>query len=142
MSPDMTPEMIEREIAALGAVEAALRDERQALEARDAAALLAATDRKAAALAAAAELTAGRGPLAGTTAAAAGTPRYPALRALARRCRELNDANGALIRAQRQRVEGLLAVLTGGTAGAPATYQADGTRAAARRSPRGPLATA
>jgi flagellar biosynthesis/type III secretory pathway chaperone len=135
----MTPELIEREIAALGAVEAALRDERQALEARDATALLAATDRKAAALAAAAELTAGRQSLATD---AAGTPRFAALRALARRCRELNDANGALIRAQRQRVEGLLALLTGGATTVPATYQADGTRATTRRGPRGPLATA
>jgi flagellar biosynthesis/type III secretory pathway chaperone len=138
----MTPELIEREIAALGAVEAALRDERQALEARDAAALLAATERKAAALAAVAELTAGREPPAAGPADASGTPRHAALRLLARRCRELNDANGALIRAQRQRVEGLLALLTGGTATAPATYQADGTRASARRALRGPLATA
>jgi flagellar biosynthesis/type III secretory pathway chaperone len=137
----MSPELIEREIAALGVVEAALHDERQALETRDAAALLAATERKAAALAAAAGLTAGSGPLAGTGAAATGSPRHAALRALVRRCRELNEANGALIRAQRQRVEGLLAVLTGGAA-TPATYQADGTRAGTRRAPRGPLATA
>jgi flagellar biosynthesis/type III secretory pathway chaperone len=140
----MNPELIEREIAALGAVEAALRDERQALEARDAEALLAATARKAAVIAAAAELAAGHGPLDGAMAGAAGAAaqgRDATLRALARRCRELNDANGALIRAQRQRVEGLLAVLTGGAA-APTTYQADGTRDTLRRAPRGPLATA
>jgi flagellar biosynthesis/type III secretory pathway chaperone len=141
----MTPELIEREIAALGLVEAALRDERAALEARDAAALLAATDRKSAALAAAAALTSERQALAGDAPLPTDTGPQPGaatLRTLARRCRELNDANGVLIRAQRQRVEGLLTVLTGSPAAIPATYQPDGTPAAGRRAPRGPLATA
>jgi flagellar biosynthesis/type III secretory pathway chaperone len=134
-------ELLDRQLAALGAVRGALEAERAALESRDAAALLTATGAKSAALDVVARLEAERGTLAaGPGDADALARRTRALRALTRECRQLNDTNGALIRAQRQRVEGLLQVLTGG-AGGQATYQADGL-ASWQRTPRGPLATA
>lgn len=40
-------------------------------------------------------------------------PRWAATLVNARRCRELNDRNGALVNARMRRVEGLLNVLTG-----------------------------
>jgi flagellar biosynthesis/type III secretory pathway chaperone len=135
-------ELLDRELAALGAVREALAAERTALESRDAAALLAATRAKSAALDVVAGLEAERGALAGVTGDADALARRTGkLRALTRDCRQLNDTNGALIRAQRQRVEGLLQVLAGGAARGPGTYQADGL-ASRQRPPRGPLATA
>lgn len=153
--------LLDQELAAVVAVQAALEAERAALESRDAPALLCATDRKSAALEAVAQLEAQRtagtgiaatdaagpaaaGPVASSTldlAAATGLRRRTdELRTLTRHCQQLNEANGALIRAQRQRVAGLLQVLTGGVS-AEVTYRSDGMTGS-HRNLRGPLATA
>jgi flagellar biosynthesis/type III secretory pathway chaperone len=60
------------------------------------------------------------------------TGRLQRLKDLARRCRDLNDHNGALIRAQRQRVETSLQLLQGGVPagglkGSVETYGPDGS---------------
>jgi flagellar biosynthesis/type III secretory pathway chaperone len=152
---DPTLALLDQELAAVVAVRAALEAERAALESRDAAALLAATARKSAALEALARIEAQRtahgtadGTARGTAvsapdqgpAAAGLRRRTDELRTLTRHCRQLNAANGALIRAQRQRVEGLLQALTGGVTG-QVIYRPDGLTAS-HRAPRGPLATA
>ena len=127
-----------RELAAAADVHAALEAERRALESRDAAALLAAVERKSAAFGRAAGLERERP--AGAAAAWRAEPRFAELAELLRRCRRLNDENGALIRGQRRRVDAVLSLLTGSDTGRP-TYGPDGAAGPARRS-RGPLASA
>lgn len=114
--------------AALGRVLGALELERASLTARDAEGLSRACEAKTEALAEAARLAAAG--LAGET---------DELRELARRCRDLNEANGILIRGQRRQVDGALRILLGAGAGTE-LYGRDGS---SRRlaPPRGPLAS-
>ena len=98
----------------------ALEAERAALRSRDAEALLTAVRRKGDALDRATHASDHVG-----AADPAGTPGE-SLRALAARCRELNDANGALIRGQRRRIDGALRVLVGNTGNAAEVYGRDG----------------
>lgn len=138
MTSPEAAERLARELAAVADVQAALEAERTALETRDATALFAAVERKTAALARSASLARQR-PVDGLADYRA-DPSFALLVAGLRRCRVLNEGNGALIRGQRRRVDGLLGLLTG-TAGDRPTYGPDGAAAAARRS-RGPLASA
>lgn len=154
--------LLDQELAAVADVLVALEAESRALADRDPAALATAVARKTAALGRAAGLEDQRRELLGSHAgpehrddpaslpdarggkdtAIAG--QLGRLKDLARRCRDLNDRNGALIRAQRQRVEGSLSLLQGGrqggSQGRAETYGPDGsTRSGAGR--RGQLAT-
>lgn len=146
MSPEshqqLLLDLLDREAVALAAVFAALEDEQQALHDRDAAALLDAANRKGEAIGVAARLEQERRSLLdegflGERSGPGIDSRFRRLRELAARCRDLNDANGALIRGQRRRVEVSLRLIRGGLD--DETYAADGSRRAARS--RGPLAS-
>ena len=140
--------LIDREVTALTLVLDALVSERAALEARDAEGLLAASDRKAEGIAGAGRLEQERRELLhaepGLAEADAGIDRrFGDLRALAAHCRELNEANGLLIRGQRRRVEGSLRLLRGGRANADVYADVYGRNGETRlpRLRRGPLAS-
>lgn len=114
--------------------------EHQALQARDADALLAASSAKSAAVAEAARLGQQRRELQVADAVHAGAGHLVAeLKRVAAECRQRNEANGLLIRGQRRRVEASLQLLTG-TAAAAGTYGRDGESLPIRAS-RLPLAT-
>jgi flagellar biosynthesis/type III secretory pathway chaperone len=128
--------LLDEQIRAMESVLAALDAERDALRERDGAALLAAVDRKAAQIAAAsaveqrrrtvfAELGIGEGPVRGPREFSADVglhQRWHQVVALTRRCQAANDANGHLIRSQRRRIDGALAVLRGEPAATAAEY--------------------
>ncbi len=137
--PAVAPaDILAREGEALADVLEALEAEHQALLARDAARLTEATAAKSRAMAQAAALEAERKAV--MALGEMDDETLQPLRQLARRCRDLNEANGALIRGQRRRVEASLSLIRGGQGGvAPATYGPDGIRTA-RRTP-GSLAT-
>ncbi len=62
-------------------------------------------------------------------------PRWAACAALAKRCRELNQQNGALVASRMRRVQGVLDILMGQTADTAQTYSRslqDPARAAGR----------
>ncbi|MCL4722130.1 MAG: flagellar export chaperone FlgN [Gammaproteobacteria bacterium] len=120
--------LLRAEQAAIGTVLECLQHEAEALVQRDAAALLSIAGQKADAVSRAAGLAQTRRALLRDHPAAdtAGSRELlSALEALTARCRELNDMNGLLIRAQRRRVEGTLNLLRGGQA-APDSYGRDG----------------
>jgi flagellar biosynthesis/type III secretory pathway chaperone len=127
--------LLDQELAAVTDVLEALEAESRALVERDAAALASAVERKTAALGRAAGIEEQRrkaGPEPGPEEGGGVTGRLQRLKDLARRCRDLNDHNGALIRAQRQRVETSLQLLQGGVPagglkGSVETYGPDGS---------------
>lgn len=134
--------LLTREIAALQVVLTTLQAERVALEERAPEALLAASNAKAEAVARAADLERQHRALHEANAEAPSAPATSLtneLKRLAAECRQLNEANGLLIRGQRRRIEGSLNVLRGGRA-APDTYDRTG-ETNVRRGPRTPLAS-
>lgn len=140
----MTPllALLNQEVEALRAVLATLQTERTALEERSPDALLAASNAKAEAVARAARLEQERRDHFEANPGTQPTPvnnLLDELKRLAADCRQLNEANGLLIRGQRRRVEGSLNMLRGGGP-APDTYGRDGeTRPV--RGPKTPLAS-
>jgi flagellar biosynthesis/type III secretory pathway chaperone len=107
--------LIEHEITALQAVLESLEAEQQALEARDAAALTAASQLKLERIRAAQIKSTERVAQAPDAAALASDPaalaRFESLVALARQCKARNEQNGMLISMQRRYLEQTLAVL-------------------------------
>lgn len=135
-------EIVAEEEAAMRGVLEILGQESAALLARDVGALPGLSTRKADAVARAADLGQQRQALmqdppdpghAGVTSALA------RLRALALECRQLNEANGLMIRSQRRRLEGALSILRGGQPGVN-VYGRDGAATQLRQLSRGPLA--
>ncbi len=129
--------LLAAELAALQSVLDCLHRESDALERRDAEALLACSQQKSDAITEVAKLTGLRGRQLDEQPAA-GTPEcrklLGAVQTLATQCRQLNEANGLLIRGQRRRVEGTLNLLRGGQA-APDSYGRDGATQLRHRSP-------
>jgi flagellar biosynthesis/type III secretory pathway chaperone len=108
-------EGLDRQIDAMNSLRVCLEEEHRALQLRDPQQLLAAIERKTDCIVAAERIERQCRGMAG-----AGTdrdPRYEKKReeldTLTRTCRELNEANGALIRRQRQRVDATLRILRG-----------------------------
>lgn len=131
---------LDAELLSLQAVLHALEDERTALERRDADALTRVSERKSSAVAEAAALKAAREAdpdyqACVQSAAEAPAPfrhRLQALRSLAERCQQHNEANGRLIQGQRRRVEATLNLLRGGSA-EPDAYDRSGAASYAPR---------
>ena len=145
-SPPALSELLDQQISTLESLLTCLEAERQALGSRDVAALEQATARKTSQLSTADQLEKQRRALVpdeGTMRKLAREPaigpRWQQLMALTLRCRELNDANGMMIRWQHRRVAGTLHLLRG----APTvdTYGPDGDSSQATKS-RTPLASA
>ncbi len=139
-------ELLERQSAALEAVLEWLQQEREALLARDAAAVELAGREKEAALGTVADLEVQRRALAPDLDAMetlATQPdigrRWERLLELTRQCREQNEANGRMIRRQQRRVAAALQLLRGASAGGQ-LYGPDGGADGGR--PRPPLASA
>ncbi|MDQ1302774.1 MAG: flagellar biosynthesis protein FlgN [Pseudomonadota bacterium] len=133
-------EIVAEETAAMRGVLEILGRESAALLARDVGSLPGISNSKADAVARAASLGQQRQALlqrdpdqAGITAALA------QLRQLAIECRQLNEANGLMIRSQRRRIEGALGILRGGQPGVN-VYGRDGAAMQLRQLSRGPLA--
>ena len=135
-------EVVAEETAALSSLLEILGLESAALLARDADALPGISNSKADAVVRAAGLGQQRQALwqEGSGSLQAGmTSAMSRLRALALECRQLNEANGLMIRSQRRRLEGALSVLLGNQPGMN-VYGRDGAATQARRLSRGPLA--
>jgi flagellar biosynthesis/type III secretory pathway chaperone len=139
---DRLQAIVAGELAALRDVLEMLGRESAALRARDVGALPGISDSKADAVARAANLGQQRQvllqefPDAGEAAASSA---LASLRELALECRQLNEANGLMIRSQRRRIEGALGILCGGQPGV-SVYGRDGAALQPRRLARGPLA--
>jgi flagella synthesis protein FlgN len=140
-------ELIDRQIEAMRTLHACLQAERQALETRNAEELSQAAAGKSEQLAVIGTLEQQRVRLVPDAAAmelvCASEPelggRWQQLLELTASCRDLNEANGTLIRWQRRRVEGTLGLLRG--ASGPAIYGPDGGNQTGARV-RTPLASA
>jgi flagellar biosynthesis/type III secretory pathway chaperone len=140
-------EIVAEEAAAMRGVLAILGQESVALLARDVAALPAISNSKADAVARAAALGQQRqtllqeNPDSGQAGVSALSQSHETtqLRALALECRQLNEANGLMIRSQRRRLEGALGILRGGQPEVN-VYGRDGAATQTRRVSRGPLA--
>lgn len=141
-------EIIAAETAAMRRVLEILGQESAALLARDASVLPAITNSKADAVAHAAGLGQQREAFLqknsdpGQAGAASGLSQLHEmlqLRELALECRQLNEANGLMIRSQRRRLEGALGILRGGQPGMD-VYGRDGAAMPLRTLSRGPLA--
>ncbi len=108
-------QLLDQEISALETVMQALDAEYAALEARDAEALVAASQLKLKCIETASLVSAERArllPAAGDTTATAGTgARWQQLATLASDCKKKNERNGMLIRLQQKYVEEALAVV-------------------------------
>ncbi|MBL8197533.1 MAG: flagellar protein FlgN [Chromatiales bacterium] len=136
-------EIVAEEAAAMRGVLEILGQESAALLARDVGALPGISNSKADAVARAADLGQQRQALLqeNVDPAQGGvvTSALAQLRALALECRQLNEANGLMIRSQRRRLEGALNILRGGQPGVD-VYGRDGAATQPRRLSRGPLA--
>jgi flagella synthesis protein FlgN len=140
-------ELIDRQIEAMRTLHACLQAERRALETRNAEELSQAAAGKSERLTVIATLEqqrVGLVPDAQAMALACGSEpelggRWQELLELTASCRDLNEANGTLIRWQRRRVEGTLRLLRG--ASGPAIYGPDGGNQTGARV-RTPLASA
>jgi flagellar biosynthesis protein FlgN len=134
--------IVAEETAAMRAVLEILGRESAALLARDVGALPGISNSKADAVARAANLGQQRQALLQETpdpGQAGMTSALAQLRTLALECRQLNEANGLMIRSQRRRLEGALNILRGGQPGVD-VYGRDGAATQFRRLSRGPLA--
>jgi len=136
---DRLAALLEQQIPAMEAVRDCLKEERRALAERDSAALEQAAGRKAELIGAAGQLEKKRLQIAPDRESMdrlSVTPgirdRWHLLLQLTRECRQLNDANGMLIRAQQRRVETTLDIVRG-TPSATAVYGPDGERHPAGR---------
>ena len=135
-------EIVAEEAAAMRGVLEILGQESAALLARDVGALPGISNSKADAVARAANLGQQRQALLQETpdpGQAGMTSALAQLRTLALECRQLNEANGLMIRSQRRRLEGALSILRGGQPGVD-VYGRDGAATQLRRLSRGPLA--
>lgn len=133
-------EVVAEETAAMRGVLEILGHESAALLARDVAALPGISNSKADAVARAAGLGQQRQALLQENPDQAGVASALAqLRQLAIECRQLNEANGLMIRSQRRRIEGALSILRGGQPGVN-IYGRDGAATQLRQLSRGPLA--
>jgi len=140
-------ELIDRQIEAMGTLHACLQAERRALDTRNAEELSEAAAGKSERLTVIGTLEQQRvrlvpdaqamASLCGSEPELAG--RWRELLELTASCRDLNEANGTLIRWQRRRVEGTLGLLRG--ASGPAIYGPDGGNQTGARV-RTPLASA
>lgn len=145
VSADRLALVIRDALAETRALEAALGDERQALEAEDTAALDASGDAKRGCLARLERLDGERRQLLGLAghredddgmaallgASPSGHPLHSlwaALRESAIRCRDANAVNGAIVQLRRQQIARALDVLRGGAESRPSVYGADGTQ--------------
>jgi len=142
--------LLAQEIEAVQAVLDTLYREQGALNARDSESLLRIASEKASRVALAEELGAQRRKLAAGDSTAQSADRWRSsigageierrqqeLKALAVRCRELNDANGLMIRWQRQRVQESLQIILGGGGDETTVYGPGGAKSASlyRRTP-------
>lgn len=144
---DMT-RLLDRQVEALTVVLDVLEQERTALAERDVDAVARLSERKHGSLAAVDELETRRREIAPSLAAMEMLTEVPnvarrweKLLDLTRRCRELNDGNGRLIRRQQRRVESTLQLLRGGESPREATYGPDGENRRAGGPNRPPIAS-
>lgn len=139
-----TVALIEQEIVGLQAVHDALEAEQQALEARDAEALTAASMLKLQRIEAAQLISAQRASAAPDAAALSSNPaaarQFEALVKLAGECKAKNEQNGLMINVQRRYLEQTLAVLRNETTEPPLYGPGGDSRRAGRR--RGVLGSA
>jgi len=129
--------LLGRQVEALEDFARALDAEREALVGRDADALAACAGRKSEAVAVVESLEQQRRRIAPSLAdmeayasSARVAERWERLLELTRRCREVNDANGRMIRRQRTRVDAALGLLRGQRSAEPGVYGPDGERCA------------
>jgi len=115
IDPNAANQLLDQEISALEAVMTVLESEHDALEARDAEALTAASQLKLKCIEAARRLGAERAVLLPDANEIAASPeislRWEKLAKLAHGCKEKNERNGMLIRWQHKYIEQTLAVL-------------------------------
>lgn len=111
---------LDSQIAAMQSLRACLEEEHRVLQTRDPDELLSVADRKSACLGEAGrlnrqyqEIEARQGPTRPDTTNRELGPRRDKLDTLTRLCRDLNNANGSLIRRQKNRVEKTLHILRG-----------------------------
>jgi len=113
--------LLDRQIKAMEDVFSCLQAEREALESRDVDELMAIAERKNSTLLAADQVDQQRRGLTGSSQIAGQESQDPEIRErnrkirqLAESCREINDANGSMIRWQSRRVDNTLRLLRGG----------------------------
>ncbi len=131
--------LLDQEIETVSAILECLHSEQAALTARDSDAVIRIAGEKAAKLALAEDLGTQRRGFSQEVTSRAIDNKKQELKALTINCRELNDANGLLIRRQQQRVETSLNLITGGRV-EPSVYGPDGGKPTQLRS-RAPLAS-
>ena len=122
-------DLLDQQINAMETVLACLETERAALEKRDVELLLEIAEKKTASLVAAEQIDRQR--RSADSTAPAGDPdhlgREQRLKALTETCREINDTNGRMIRAQSRRVDDTLRLLRGDR-GPSVIYEPDGSQ--------------